>query len=69
MPEQRLSGEEALRAFTTGAAYAAFEESWRGRAAPGLAADLTIFDSPAAALPRAHVDTTIVGGRVVYQRR
>ena len=46
--DQRLTLDEALRAFTTGAAYAAFEEAWRGRAAPGMAADLTIFDRPAA---------------------
>jgi predicted amidohydrolase YtcJ len=67
--DQRLTLDETLRAFTTGAAYAAFEEAWRGRAAPGMAADLTIFDRPAADLLHARADATIVAGHVVYERR
>ena len=67
--EQKLTLDETLRAFTDGAAFAAFEEGWRGRAAPGMAADLTIFDRPAAGLLRARVDATVVGGKVVYERR
>jgi hypothetical protein len=66
--DQRLTLEETLRAFTTGAAFAAFEESWRGRAAPGMAADLTIFGGPANTLTRARIDATIVAGKVVYER-
>jgi predicted amidohydrolase YtcJ len=68
-PDQKLTLDETLRAFTTGAAFAAFEESWRGRAAPKMAADLTIFDRAAADLIHARVDATIVNGRVVYERR
>jgi hypothetical protein len=64
--DQKLTLDEALRAFTTGAAYAAFEERWRGRAAPGMAGDLTIFDGP---LPHAAVERTIVAGKVVYTRK
>jgi len=67
--DQKLTVDETLRAFTTGAAYAAFEEAWRGRAAPQLAADFTVFDGPAAQLGRAPVETTIVGGHVVHQRK
>jgi predicted amidohydrolase YtcJ len=66
---ERLTLDEAVRAFTVGAAYAAFEDGWRGRAAPGMVADLTIFDSPVADLVHARVDATIVGGRIVYERR
>ncbi len=66
--DQRLTLDETLRAFTTGAAFAAFEESWRGRAAPGMAADLTIFDRGPADLVHAQVDATIVAGNIVYQR-
>jgi predicted amidohydrolase YtcJ len=66
---ERLTLDEALAAFSSGAAYAAFEESWRGRAAVGQAADLTVFDGPAAGLLHAGIDLTIVGGRVVYERR
>jgi len=67
--DQKLTLDETLHAFTTGAAYAAFEESWRGRAAPGMAGDFTIFGGPASRLGRAPVDTTIVAGHVVYAPR
>jgi hypothetical protein len=69
-PEERLSPEEALAGFTTGAAYAAFEESWRGRAAVGQAADLTVFDGDVtdeARLLTLHALLTVVGGRVAYE--
>lgn len=66
--DQRLTGAEAVHAFTAGAAFAAFEESWRGRAAVGQAGDLTVFDRSAADLTHAAVDATIVGGRVVFER-
>lgn len=66
--DQKLTLDETLRAFTTGAAYAAFEESWRGRAAPGMAADLTVFDGPARSLGHGHVDLTVVAGQVAYTR-
>jgi predicted amidohydrolase YtcJ len=70
LPEQRLSLEEALRGFTVGAAYAAFEESWRGRAAVGQAADITVFDRPldTRALTKTRVDLTVIGGKVVFER-
>lgn len=67
--DQKLTLDEALRAFTTGAAFAAFEESWRGVARAGMAADFTIFSTPATRLAQSHVDATIVAGRVVYERR
>jgi predicted amidohydrolase YtcJ len=66
--DQKLTLDETLRAFTTGAAFAAFEEGWRGRAARGMAADLTVFDRPVKKLLTARVDLTIVDGRIVYER-
>jgi predicted amidohydrolase YtcJ len=71
-PEQRLTPEEALAGFTTGAAYAAFEESWRGRAAVDQAADFTVFDADvrdASKLQKARAVFTIVGGKVQYERK
>src|SRR5262245_7818005 len=70
-PEQRLGLDEAVRAYTWGAAYAAFEEGDRGRVAPGYRADLTILSEDLRAIrpQRIHevvVRGTIVGGRVVY---
>jgi predicted amidohydrolase YtcJ len=73
LPEQRLTLVEAARAFGSEASWAAFEERWRGRAGPGMAADLTVLDrdvldAPPTALLEARVDLTIIGGRVDYER-
>lgn len=70
-PAERLSPAEAMAGYTSWAAFAAFEEDWRGRIAPGYAADLTVFDrdptagDPAAIL-QAKVLRTVVAGRDVF---
>jgi predicted amidohydrolase YtcJ len=73
MPEQKLSLDEALRAFTEGAAYASFDEKNSGRIEKGMRADLTVIDrditsADPRALFAAHAKYTIVRGRVVYER-
>lgn len=71
LPGQRLTLEEALRAFTVEPAYASFTEGQRGALAPGYVADVTVFDRDLRAdksLLEARADITIVGGKVVYQR-
>lgn len=70
-PEERVTIEEALRMFSEGAAYAAFEEKDRGRIAEGMRADLTVLGKdPTAIAPREILTTpvalTIVGGRVEF---
>lgn len=72
-PGQRLRLDEAVRAFSEEAAFAVFEERWRGRAAEGMAADLTVFDrrldeSAPASIRDAKAVMTIVGGKIVYER-
>jgi hypothetical protein len=70
---ERLTPEEALRACTSEAAYAAFVDHRRGMLGPGLLADwaelsvdpLSCTDDELAA---AHVERTVVGGRVAYAR-
>jgi predicted amidohydrolase YtcJ len=70
-PAERLSPAEALAGYTSWAAFAAFEEDWRGRIAPGYAADLTVLDrdltagDPAVIL-QAKVLRTVVAGRDVF---
>jgi hypothetical protein len=71
IPEQRLPVGEALRAYTRGAAYAAFEEEEKGTIAPGKLADVVVlsdnlFTVPPEKIKDAHVVLTIVGGKVVY---
>jgi predicted amidohydrolase YtcJ len=71
MPEQRLTLEEALRAFTLGAAYAEHAEGKRGMIRPGFDADLTLFardllEVPAGELPGVPILATVVGGRIEH---
>jgi len=71
-PGERLSAAEALALFTSDAAYAAFEEDWRGRIAPGYAADLTVLARdpltvPPAEIPSIPVRMTIVHGRIAHE--
>lgn len=73
-PEQRLSVQEALRAYTQGSAYAAFEEQEKGTISPGKLADLIVlsddlFTIPPEKIKDVHVVLTVVGGRVVYQAK
>lgn len=72
MPEQVLSGEEALAGFTTGAAYAAFAEEKRGQLKVGFDADFVVLPvDPVADAPRslldAKVQVTVVDGVDVYR--
>lgn len=70
-PDQRLTLDQALRAFTVEAAYAAFAETQRGMIKPGMVADITVFDRPLRpdkSLLETRVSYTIVGGKVVYER-
>jgi predicted amidohydrolase YtcJ len=73
MPEQKIFVEEALRAYTSGGAFAAFEETDKGTLEPGKLADLAIIDRDLTrvapeTLADATIVKTIVGGRVVYAR-
>ena len=43
-PEQRLTVEEAIKAYTYGAAYTAGTEDFQGKLAPGFWADLVVLD-------------------------
>jgi predicted amidohydrolase YtcJ len=74
VPEEKIGVEEALRAYTSGAAYGVFAERTRGRLAPGYKADLVLLDQdltriPPEAIERAAVRVTVVGGRVVYEAK
>lgn len=62
----------AIDAYTSGSAYASFDEQRKGSITPGMLADLVvltedIFD-PDAALPNTKVAVTIFDGKIVYRR-
>ncbi len=71
-PEQKLSIEQALAAYTTGSAYAQFAEKEKGTLAPGMLADFIVLDrdltkvAPPEIL-KTQVLRTVVGGKTVYQ--
>jgi len=71
VPEQKVTVEQALHAYTTQAAYASFEEDIKGKLKPGMLADFVLLDRDLTAIgPQAIRDTrvlkTIVGGNVVF---
>lgn len=73
IPAQRVTREEALRAYTLANAYAAFEENEKGSITPGKLADIDVLSKnimtiPEDEIPTARVDLTILGGRVRYER-
>lgn len=72
-PSQRLTLEAAIDAYTSGAAWASFDEQRKGSIASGMLADLVvlsddILDAPASRLAQARVAVTIFDGKVVYRR-
>lgn len=73
IPQERITVEEALRAYTVTNAYAAFEERDKGSIVPGKFADLVVLSKNILTIPpeeiaRVVVDLTVVDGTVVYQR-
>jgi len=75
-PDQRLTIEEAIEAYTKAPAWASFEEDRKGMLKPGYFADIAVFDgnlieigtTRPADLLKAKVDYTIAGGKVVFER-
>lgn len=71
-PKQKLTIEQAIAAYTTGAAYAEFAEKEKGLLARGMMADFVVLDRDLTAIPPAQilgtrVLRTVVGGKTVYQ--
>lgn len=73
VPEQKITVEEALRAYTVNAAYASFEEDIKGTLEPGKLADFVVLDRDITAVDPAEiwdmkVQQTWVGGKKVFDR-
>ena len=74
VPAERITVEDALRAYTSGSAYAGFQDRDVGVIAKGKLADLVVLSrdlttTPPDSLDKVEVKMTIGGGRVVYPRR
>ncbi len=64
----------ALTAYTASGAYASFEEKTKGRIAAGMLADIIVLDRdpfgiPASDLHKINVMTTLLGGKVVFEKK
>jgi len=74
VPEQRITLEEAIRAYTVGSAYAEFKEKVKGSLAPGKLADLVLLDRDIYQIDLSKLDTvkvamTIADGKVVWEAK
>jgi predicted amidohydrolase YtcJ len=72
IPDQEITLEETLRAYTYENAYGVFAEERRGKLEPGYLADLVLLDQDLTRVAPPRLDAvkvraTVVGGRIVYQ--
>jgi predicted amidohydrolase YtcJ len=73
VPGQKITVEEALRAYTIGSARASFDETRKGTLTRGKLADLVLIDRDLTTIPPesirdARITMTVVGGRLVFER-
>jgi predicted amidohydrolase YtcJ len=71
-PEEKLTTEQAIAAYTTGSAFAEFAEKDKGTLAPGMLADFVVLDRDVTVVaPEKVLGTkvlrTVVGGKTVYE--
>lgn len=72
-PEERISVEQAIRAYTYNSAYASFEEKIKGTIEPGKLADLVVLETDLRQVKPQEigsvaVDLTISDGNIAYSR-
>ncbi len=73
-PAEKLTMDQAIAAYTTGSAFAEFEEKEKGKLAPGMLADFVVLDRDLAAtaaekIPATKVLRTVVGGKTVFEAK
>jgi len=73
-PEQKLTMEQAIAAYTTGSAFAQFAEREKGTLTPGMLADMVVLDRDITSVPPEKILTTkvlrtVVGGKTVYEAK
>ncbi|UCH96242.1 MAG: amidohydrolase family protein, partial [Candidatus Aminicenantes bacterium] len=73
-PDQCLTRQEVLKAYTLAAAYSGFEENIKGKIKPGMLADFIILSDniltvPSPGLLSLQVEKTYVGGNLVYSKK
>ena len=73
-PAQKITMDQAIAAYTTGSAFAEFEEKEKGKLAAGMLADFVVLDHDVTAsssekLLATKVLRTVVGGKTVYEKK
>jgi predicted amidohydrolase YtcJ len=73
-PEQKISIDQAIAAYTTGSAFAEFAEKEKGQMVPGMLADFVVLDRDiTSVIPQKLLDTrvlrTVVGGKTVHEAK
>jgi predicted amidohydrolase YtcJ len=73
-PDQKISMDQAIAAYTTGSAFAEFAEKEKGLMVPGMLADFVVLDRDVTAVvPQRLLQTkvlrTVVGGKTVYEAK
>lgn len=73
VPEQKITVEQALRAYTSGAAYASFDEDKKGVLKKNAFADFVVLDNDITTIDPEKIRdvkvlTTVVGGKIVYEQ-
>jgi predicted amidohydrolase YtcJ len=73
-PEEAISLDDALRAYTVNGAFASFEEGIKGTLRAGLIGDVTVFETDLFSvdhndLATLQVDYTVTAGEVAYERK
>ncbi len=74
IPEQKITVEESIRAYTINNAYAAFEENTKGSIEVGKLADLVVLDADILTIDPVKikdvkVDMTVFDGKVIYKKQ
>ena len=74
VPEQRITIDQAITAYTSGSAFAEFEEKEKGKLTPGMLADFIVLDRDVTAVsPEKLLGTkvlkTVVGGKTVFEAK
>ena len=72
VPEQKMTVDEAVRAFTVGSAYAEFADQHKGRIEPGMLADMIMLDRDIYRIAPEEIDQagvilTVMDGRIVFE--
>ena len=71
VPEQRITIQDALKAYTQGGAYSSFEEKIKGKLQPGYLADIIVFNQdlfsiPAMDIAKTKVVLTVFDGKIIF---